>query len=208
VFKVDFAVEGAVPWRHEPSRHAGTVHLAGGYEEVALAEREVARGRMPARPFVLVGQQYLADPSRSLGTTHPLYAYAHVPAGYSGDATAAIEEQTERFAPGFRERILARHIRSTAQMEAHNANYVGGDVVTGANSARQLVFRPRAATDPYSLGVPGCLPVLGRDAAWRRRPRNVRVQRGPRGPRAAAVAQPAAAARVTQGAAFRCRRGR
>ena len=155
VFKVDLAVEGGVPWRHEPSRHAGTVHLAGGYEEVALAEREVARGRMPARPFVLVGQQYLADPSRSVGSTHPLYAYAHVPAGYSGDATAAIEEQIERFAPGFRERILARHVRSTAQMEAHNANYVGGDVVAGANSARQLVFRPRVAINPYSLGVPG-----------------------------------------------------
>jgi phytoene dehydrogenase-like protein len=110
---------------------------------------------MPARPFVLVGQQYLADPSRSVGSTHPLYAYAHVPAGYSGDTTAAIEEQIERFAPGFRERILARHIRSTAQMETHNANYVGGDVVAGANSARQLVFRPHVATDPYSLGVPG-----------------------------------------------------
>ena len=90
-----------------------------------------------------------------MGSTHPLYAYAHVPAGYSGDTTAAIEEQIERFAPGFRERILARHIRSTAQMEAHNADYVGGDVVAGANSARQLVFRPRVATDPYSLGVPG-----------------------------------------------------
>ena len=110
---------------------------------------------MPARPFVLVGQQYLADPSRSVGSTHPLYAYAHVPAGYSGDTTAAIEEQIERFAPGFRERILAQHIRSTAQMEAHNAHYVGGDVVAGANSSRQLVFRPRVATDPYSLGVPG-----------------------------------------------------
>ena len=111
---------------------------------------------MPARPFVLVGQQYLADPSRSVGSTHPLYAYAHVPAGYSGDTTAAIEEQIERFAPGFRERILARHIRSTAQMEARTTRTTsGGDVVAGANSARQLVFRPRVATDPYSLGVPG-----------------------------------------------------
>jgi hypothetical protein len=143
---------------------------------------------------VLVGQQYLADPSRSVGTTHPLYAYAHVPAGYSGDVTAAIEEQIERFAPGFRERILARHVRSTAQMEAHNANYVGGDVVTGANSARQLVFRPRVATNPYSLGVPGVYLCSGRDPAWRRRPRDVRVQRGPRGARPAAVAQPAIAA--------------
>jgi phytoene dehydrogenase-like protein len=110
---------------------------------------------MPQRPFVLVCQQHLADPGRSNGDVHPVYAYAHVPAGYTGDATAAIEAQIERFAPGFRDRILARHVRSATQMEAHNANYVGGDVVTGANDARQLVLRPRAALDPYSTGIPG-----------------------------------------------------
>jgi phytoene dehydrogenase-like protein len=154
-FKVDFAVDGDVPWTHEESRRAGTVHVCGGYREVAHAEAMVARGTMPDKPFVLVCQQYLADPTRSNGEIHPLYAYAHVPAGYSGDVTAQIEAQIERFAPGFRERVLARHVRSVAQMEAHNANYVGGDVVTGSNDPRQLVFRPRAALDPYATGIPG-----------------------------------------------------
>ena len=155
VFKVELAVEGGVPWTHEDSRRAGTVHVAGSMEEVAAAEAAVQRGRMPERPFVLVGQQYLADPTRSAGGVVPVYAYAHVPAGYSGDATAAVEQQVERFAPGFRDRVLARHVRSVAQMEEHNPNYVRGDVVTGANDLRQLVLRPRPALDPYALGVPG-----------------------------------------------------
>jgi phytoene dehydrogenase-like protein len=155
VFKVEFSIDGEVPWQHEPSRWAGTVHVVGGYEEIARAERQVARGQMPERPFVLVGQQYLADPTRSSGSQHPLYAYAHVPAGFTGDASAAIETQIERFAPGFRDRILARHVRTTVQIETHNPNYIGGDVVTGANSARQLVFRPRVALNPYAIGVPG-----------------------------------------------------
>jgi phytoene dehydrogenase-like protein len=154
-FKVDFAVEGGVPWTHVESRRAGTVHVGGAYEEIAAAERAVVQGRMPERPFVLVCQQYLADPTRSVGDVHPVYAYAHVPAGYHGDATAAIEAQIERFAPGFRERVLARHVRSVSAMERHNANYVGGDVVTGANDARQMVFRPRVALDPYATGIPG-----------------------------------------------------
>jgi phytoene dehydrogenase-like protein len=154
-FKVDLAVQGGVPWAHEESRRAGTVHVGGSYAEIAAAEKQVAKGRMPEQPFVLVCQQYLADPSRSNGDVHPVYAYAHVPAGYPGDATAAIEAQIERFAPGFRDRILARHVRSVSAMEAHNANYVRGDVVTGANDARQMVFRPRAALDPYATGIPG-----------------------------------------------------
>jgi phytoene dehydrogenase-like protein len=154
-FKVDFAIQGGVPWTHEESRRAGTVHVGGSYRDIAAAEAAVARGSMPDRPFVLVCQQYLADPCRSDGDVHPLYAYAHVPAGYAGDVTAQIEAQIERFAPGFGERILARHVRSVAQMQAHNVNYVGGDVVTGSNDARQLVFRPRAALDPYTTGIPG-----------------------------------------------------
>jgi phytoene dehydrogenase-like protein len=154
-FKIDLAVEGGVPWAHEPSRRAGTVHVGGGHAEIAAAEKAVCRGRMPERPFVLVCQQYLADPGRSQGDVHPVYAYAHVPAGYTGDATAQIEAQIERFAPGFRDRILARHVRSVAQMEAHNPNYVGGDVVTGSNDPRQMVFRPRVALDPYATGIPG-----------------------------------------------------
>ncbi|MDI9889227.1 NAD(P)/FAD-dependent oxidoreductase [Streptomyces sp. HNM0645] len=154
-FKVDFAVEGGVPWAHEGSRSAGTVHLGGGVKEMAAAERDVAAGRMPARPFVLVGQQYLADKTRSAGDVHPLYAYAHVPAGFTGDATEAITARIEQFAPGFRDRIRATYVRSTTQMSRHNANYVAGDIVTGANDAWQLVFRPRPAPDPYATGVPG-----------------------------------------------------
>jgi phytoene dehydrogenase-like protein len=154
-FKVEFAVEGGVPWTHEPSRQAGTVHVGGSLDDIATAERLVHTGRMPDAPFVLVCQQYLADPSRSNGNTHPIYSYAHVPAGYTGDATATIETQIERFAPGFRDRILARHSTTVAQFETGNANYVRGDVVGGSNDARQLVFRPRVALDPHRTGIPG-----------------------------------------------------
>lgn len=154
-FKVDYAVEGGVPWLHEQSRHAGTVHVGGSFNEIAVAEKSVARGRMPQRPFVLVGQQSLADPGRARDGVHPVYTYAHVPAGYDGDATQAITAQLERFAPGFRERILATHVRSTSRIEADNANFVGGDIVTGANDPLQVVLRPRIALDPYATGVPG-----------------------------------------------------
>jgi phytoene dehydrogenase-like protein len=154
-FKVEFAVQDGVPWLHEDSRRAGTVHLGGTWREIAAAEKLTSSGQLPERPFVLVCQQYLADPSRSNGDVHPLYAYAHVPAGYTGDATAQIEGQIERFVPGFRDRILARHVRSAAQMEGYNANYVGGDIVTGANDPRQMILRPRAALDPYTTGIPG-----------------------------------------------------
>lgn len=113
------------------------------------------RGVMPARPTVLVGQQYLADPSRSSGGVNPIWAYAHVPHGYSGDATQAIIDQFERFAPGFRDRIVGQHVRSAAQMEQHNANYIGGDIGVGANTALQIAMRPRIGLDPYSTGIPG-----------------------------------------------------
>lgn len=155
VFKIDYAVDGGIPWQHEDSRSAGTVHVGGSLEEIAHSEAEITRGRMPLHPFVLVGQQSVVDPSRSFGDVHPVYTYAHVPAGYSGDATAAVESRIERFAPGFRDRILMRHTRSTSAMAMHNVNYVSGDIVTGANTARQLLLRPRPAIDPYSLGAPG-----------------------------------------------------
>jgi phytoene dehydrogenase-like protein len=154
-FKVDFAVQDGVPWEYEPARRAGTLHIGGTLEDVAAGERQIHAGTMPERPFVLVCQQYLADPSRSRGDVHPVYSYAHVPAGYRGDATAAIEAQIERFAPGFRERIVARHVSSPAALEARNANYVGGDIATGSTDALQLVLRPRPALDPYATGVPG-----------------------------------------------------
>jgi phytoene dehydrogenase-like protein len=131
------------------------VHLGGSVAEIAAAEKDVVAGRMPERPFVLVGQQYLADPTRSAGDVHPLYAYAHVPAGFTGDATEAITARIEQYAPGFRDRIRATYVRSTTELSRHNENYVAGDIVTGANDPWQLVFRPRAALDPYATGVPG-----------------------------------------------------
>jgi len=154
-FKLDLAVQGGVPWRAEAARRAGTVHVIGSFAELVSAEREVNCGRMPARPFVLVGQQYLADPGRSRGDLHPVWAYAHVPRGYDGDATAAILNQIERFAPGLRERVVASVARPPAAIEAANANFVGGDILTGANTLRQSLVRPRLALDPYATGIPG-----------------------------------------------------
>lgn len=154
-FKVDFAVEGGVPWTNPDANRAGTVHLAGDYSELAATERDVHAGRMPQRPFVLIGQQYLADPQRSVGNTHPVWSYAHVPNGYTGDATEAIIAQIERFAPGFRDRIVGQTVRSTTQLAAYNANYVGGDIMTGAKDIRQLVFGPRITLSPYEIGIPG-----------------------------------------------------
>ncbi|MEY2524811.1 MAG: hypothetical protein QOJ66_3376, partial [Ilumatobacteraceae bacterium] len=154
-FKVDFAVENGVPWTAPAARQAGTVHLGGSFDEVVAAEEAVGRGAMPERPFVLVGQQYLADPTRSVGNIHPLWTYAHVPHAYTGDATEAITAQIERFAPGFRERIIGTAVRSATEMSVYNANYVGGDVIGGASSLRQLLFRPRFAVDPYFTGIPG-----------------------------------------------------
>lgn len=154
-FKVDLAVEGGVPWTNEACRKAGTVHVIGSFEETVAAEREINCGRMPERPFVLVSQQYLADPGRSAGDVHPVWAYAHVPSGYDGDGERAVIEGIERFAPGLRERIVGSSTRSPAELSAHNANYVGGDIITGANSPVQVVIRPRLALDPYATGIPG-----------------------------------------------------
>ena len=154
-FKVDFAVEGGVPWVNHAARRAGTVHLAGTFDELALAERQIHAGQMPERPFVLIGQQYLADPQRSVGDIHPVWAYAHVPNGYQGDATAAIIDQIERFAPGFQDRIVGRAVRTTTQMATGNANFSGGDIMTGSKDIRQLIFGPRVTLSPYRIGVPG-----------------------------------------------------
>ncbi|MFL6021775.1 MAG: phytoene desaturase family protein, partial [Marmoricola sp.] len=153
--KVDYAIEGDVPWTNADCRRAGTLHLGGTAEEIRQVEAATARGEMPDRPFALIGQQYLADPGRSAGSVNPVWAYAHVPAGYTGDATEALTAQIERFAPGFRDRIVGTFVRGAADMASYNANYVGGDIGAGANTARQIVFRPRAALNPYSLGIPG-----------------------------------------------------
>lgn len=155
VHKVDFAIEGDVPWRNEECRRAGTLHLGGSAREIVAAEAATVRGELAERPFVLVGQQYLADPSRSRGPHNPLWAYAHVPHGYTGDATGAVIAQIERFAPGFRDQIVATATRSAPEMASYNRNYVGGDISSGANTARQIAMRPRFALNPYTLGVKG-----------------------------------------------------
>ena len=138
---------------------------------------------MPERPFVLVGQQYLADPSRSRGDVHPVWAYAHVPHGYAGDATEAMLDQIERFAPGLRERIRRpRTSARPAELEAYNANYVGGDIITGANTPLQTAGPAAARARPVRDRHPRRLHLLGGDAARRRRPRDVRLQRRRRRP--------------------------
>jgi phytoene dehydrogenase-like protein len=154
-FKVDFAVRGGVPWRSEAARRAGTVHVGGSFAEIGQAQHDVARGVMPDRPFVIVGQQYLCDPQRSVGDIHPIWAYGQVPHGYTGDASEAVIAQIERFAPGFRDTIVAQEITSPAEFERQDANFVGGDIATGEKNARQLLFGPRISTRPYATGVPG-----------------------------------------------------
>jgi phytoene dehydrogenase-like protein len=154
-FKVDLAVEGGVPWANEACRRAGTVHAAGSFEELVAAETENNAGRMPERPFVLVAQQYLADPERSAGDVHPIWAYAHVPYGWEGDGERIVIDQIERFAPGLRERIVATATRSPAEFAAYNRNFRGGDIITGANTPVQMFFRPRFALDPYATGIDG-----------------------------------------------------
>ena len=141
-FKVDYALDGAVPWSNEQARLAGTLHVAGDDLEVAIAEAEVAAGRHPTRPFVLVAQQSVVDASRAPAGKHTLWAYCHVPNGSTIDMTAAIESQIERFAPGFKDRILARHVAGPAWFEQHNASYIGGDIAGGATDGLQLLARP------------------------------------------------------------------
>ncbi len=140
---------------------------------MVAAERDTNRGRMPERPFVLVGQQYLADPQRSAGDVHPIWAYAHVPNGYSGDGEKAVLDQIERFAPGLRERIVATATHSPADFEAHNPNYVGGDIVTGANTPLQILDPPPPRPRPVrhrrpraSTSAPPRRPPAAASTAW------------------------------------------
>ncbi len=155
VFKVDYALDGPVPWKDEACLRAGTLHLGGTLEEIALSEREWAQGRIPARPYVLVAQQSLFDPSRAPEGKHTLWAYCHVPNGSAADMTEAIEAQLERFAPGFKNRVLARHTMSAPDMERYNPNYVGGDVNGGAANLKQLVKRPVLRPQPYRTPLKG-----------------------------------------------------
>ena len=154
VFKLDYALDGPVPWSAPECRRAGTVHVGGAFEEIAAAEAAVARGEHAARPYVLVAQQSLFDPGRAPGGAHTLWAYCHVPNGSAIDAREAIEAQIERFAPGFGELVRARSVMGPAAMEAHNANYVGGDINGGAATLGQLFARPVARAVPYTTPNP------------------------------------------------------
>jgi phytoene dehydrogenase-like protein len=155
VFKVDYALDGPVPWRARECLLAGTVHLGGTLEEVAQSEREVWQGKPPEHPFVLVAQQSLFDDTRAPEGKHTLWAYCHVPSGSTFDMTDRIEAQIERFAPGFRSRILARHTTSPAQLEAYNANYIGGDINGGVQDLLQLFTRPVPSLTPYRTPARG-----------------------------------------------------
>ena len=154
VFKLDWALDGPIPWRDEDVGRAGTVHLGGTLEELARSEDDVNRGRVPERPFVLLTQPSLHDPSRAPSGKHVGWAYCHVPPGCDVDMGARIEAQVERFAPGFRDRVLARASMAAPQLEAYNANYVGGDINGGVQDLRQLFTRPVARPVPYSTPDP------------------------------------------------------
>ena len=157
VFKIDYALSEPVPWAAEPCRRAGTVHVGGSLDELAASESAVAAGRHAERPFVLVAQQSLVDPSRAPAGKHTLWAYCHVPNGSDADMTEAIDRQLERFAPGFREVVLARHTMNAREVEAYNPSYVGGDINSGAADLRQLVRRPSLRWAPSTTPNPRLL---------------------------------------------------
>ena len=152
VFKVDWALDGPVPWTAEGPRRAATVHLGGTLDEIAVAEAEVAAGRHPDRPYVIFVQYAPWDTTRAPAGKTTAWAYCHVPAGSTVDMTDQIEAQVERFAHGFRDRVLARATHGPAAVEAYDENYVGGDINGGIQDIRQLIFRPWPALDPYRVG--------------------------------------------------------
>jgi phytoene dehydrogenase-like protein len=155
VCKVDFALSGPVPWDAESCRLAATVHLGGTFEEVAASEDDVAAGRHPEWPYVLVAQPGVVDPSRAPAGQHTLWTYCHVPAGSTVDMSSRIEAQIERFAPGFRDLLLAKSVCTAADEEAQNPNYVGGDIAAGAQTLWQTFARPAPHWNPYRTGISG-----------------------------------------------------
>jgi phytoene dehydrogenase-like protein len=155
VFKLDWALDGPIPWRAEACAGAATVHLGGTLAEIATSERAPERGEVAERPYVLLAQQSLFDPTRAPAGRHTAWAYCHVPNGSSVDMTERIERQVERFAPGFRERILTRSALGPAELEQHNVNNVGGDINGGAADLRQLLTRPVAGRSAYATPLPG-----------------------------------------------------
>jgi len=155
VFKVDFALDGPIPWEAEGCMRAGTVHVGGPLDEISAGEAAVSRGEHPERPFVLLAQQSLFDESRVPEGKHTVWAYCHVPNGSSFDMTERIAQQIERFAPGFRDRILAKATMGPADLQRTNANHIGGDINGGLLDFRQLLARPAARLTPYSTPAPG-----------------------------------------------------
>lgn len=155
VFKLDWALAGPIPWRAADCQRAGTIHVGGTLEEIAAAERAVFRGEHPERPFVLLAQPSLFDPTRAPPGKHTAWGYCHVPHSSTIDMTERIEAQIERFAPGFRDLILARHAKNTAAMERYNPNYVGGDITGGVADWRQLFTRPVIGLNVYATPASG-----------------------------------------------------
>lgn len=154
VFKVDWALNGPIPWKHPSCALAATVHVGGTAEEIIRSEHEMGTGHVPEHPFVLVAQQSMFDHTRAPSGKHTGWAYCHVPAGCTTDMTERIERQIDRFAPGFRDLILARHTLSPAQYEDYNPNLIGGDIGGGANTLAQFLFRPFPRWNPYSTPDP------------------------------------------------------
>ena len=150
VCKLDLALDGPIPWSAEACRRAGTVHVGGTLAEIARSERAVWRGEHPAQPYVLLAQQSLFDTTRAPAGKQTVWAYCHVPNGSDVDMSERIEAQIERFAPGFRERILARHTVNAREMEQYNANYIGGDINGGVQDLTQMFTRPTISPTPYS----------------------------------------------------------
>ena len=155
VFKIDWALAGPIPFTAPEVRQAGTVHLGNTLEEIAASEKLSAQGQHPEKPFVLLAQQSLFDPTRAPAGQHTAWAYCHVPNGSTTDMTATIEKQVERFAPGFRDLILQRHVMNTAQMQAYNSNYIGGDINGGIIDIGQLFTRPALRLSPYRTSAKG-----------------------------------------------------
>jgi len=179
VFKVDWAMAAPIPWRDPSVARAGTVHVGGTLEEIAASEQDAWAGRVPARPFVLISQPTLFDPSRAPEGRHTVWAYCHVPHASTVDMLPAIEQQIERFAPGFRDRVLARHVMAPADLERRNPNLAGGDISMGVTDLRQMLIRPTlswyrtprkglyicSASTPPGVGVHGMCGYFAAQAA-------------------------------------------
>jgi phytoene dehydrogenase-like protein len=155
VFKIDFALNGPVPWKSEDVWRAGTVHLGSTFSEIAASEKDTWSGKHPAKPYVLVAQQSTIDRTRAPEGKHTLWAYCHVPNGSTVDMTSAIENQIERYAPGFKDTIIGKHTLNAQQMNDYNPNYIGGDINGGAITPSQVFTRPALRWSPYRTSAKG-----------------------------------------------------